>query len=548
MASSDKEETDAEAQKRKADQAKKDQEEAAKQLNAMFAQSRPKNLREGTASGVSNIVGGAVGAVGVAVLVPTLGLGVGLKNGGIVGGVIGVTGGAVIGVVGAAALAIGGVVSGVMQLGRGVAAVPQAITAPRQGKWWCEAEGKWVLTNLPEEYERIQGAPKDDSDLLGEIEAKLDLNASTCGGTVLDPFYYDVLEVDPKAEPSAIKRKYYVLARKYHPDKVGTDDKEAADKFKDCAEAYQVLSDPELRAKYDKEGREGLSADRTTVATDTPKMDPAILFAFLFGSDRFDGYLGRLSMATSASVGDSPKVSMDVARTIQKRRVTRLAFNLAEKLQPWTQDEFELCKTLWETETTDLSTASYGLQLVHTIGKIYSLSAVQFVGSMDSGVGLPSVSKWASANKAAMKESSDANKYKMDTLRAGMEMMSVQQKFAKEMEAAKTEEEKKAVQAKMEEASGDTLLKILWTTTVVDITAAIHEAAQMLLFDKSVDTETRLKRAHGLKALGQVFMDCPAPEKSSDEEKSAAKQYEEAAFAAMVETIKRKEEAAFASG
>jgi hypothetical protein len=74
----------------------------------MFAQSRPKNLREGTASGVSNIVGGAVGAVGVAVLVPTLGLGVGLKNGGIVGGVIGVTGGAVIGVVGAAALAIGG--------------------------------------------------------------------------------------------------------------------------------------------------------------------------------------------------------------------------------------------------------------------------------------------------------------------------------------------------------------------------------------------------------------------------------------------------------
>jgi hypothetical protein len=108
MASSNKEETDAEAQKRKADQAKKDQEEAAKQLNAMFAQSRPKNLREGTASGVSNIVGGAVGAVGVAVLVPTLGLGVGLKNGGIVGGVIGVTGGAVIGVVGAAALAIGG--------------------------------------------------------------------------------------------------------------------------------------------------------------------------------------------------------------------------------------------------------------------------------------------------------------------------------------------------------------------------------------------------------------------------------------------------------
>ena len=52
-----------------------------------------------------------------------------------------------------------------------------------------------------------------------------------------------------------IKKQYYTLARKYHPDRVGKDDVEAAEKFKNAAEAYQVLSDPDLRSKYDREGR-----------------------------------------------------------------------------------------------------------------------------------------------------------------------------------------------------------------------------------------------------------------------------------------------------
>lgn len=57
---------------------------------------------------VGNIVGGAVGAAGVAVLAPTVGLAQGAKHGGILGGIIGVTGGAVVGVVGAVGLAVGG--------------------------------------------------------------------------------------------------------------------------------------------------------------------------------------------------------------------------------------------------------------------------------------------------------------------------------------------------------------------------------------------------------------------------------------------------------
>jgi DnaJ-domain-containing protein 1 len=262
---------------------------------------------------------------------------------------------------------------GVTQVVRGVTATPEAMTAPTKGKWWDENTGKWVYTNLAEEAKSLEGVPNDDSDLLEEIEKDIDLRASTAGGTVKDPYYYDILQVDPKAEPSAIKRKYYVLARKYHPDKVDQDDIEAADKFKDIAEAYQVLSDPQLRAKYDMDGREGLSADKTEIADNVPKVDPAILFAFLFGSDKFDDYVGRLATATSASVGDSPDVSMTVAREIQKRRVARLAVRLAAKLQGWVDEDYDLCKTMWKTEAEELSTASYGLEMVHTIGKVRSM-------------------------------------------------------------------------------------------------------------------------------------------------------------------------------
>lgn len=264
-----------------------------------------------------------------------------------------------------------GALSGVSQIVRGVVNTPEAMMAPRQGKWWNELEGKWVKTSIPDDYKLYaEGKPADDSDLLGTAEAEVEASASFATSEVKETYYYDILELGPQAEPSAIKRRYYVLARKYHPDKVDSDDKEAAEKFKDIAEAYQVLSDPELRKKYDAEGRSGLSPDKTSVAEDMPKLDPTILFAFLFGSDKFSGYIGRLATATSALVGDSPKISVETGRIIQHRRVVRLAATLAEKLQPWVAEDYDMCKTLWQTEAADLSTASYGVQLVHLIGKV----------------------------------------------------------------------------------------------------------------------------------------------------------------------------------
>lgn len=65
--------------------------------------------------------------------------------------------------------------------------------------------------------------------------------------------YYKILGVNKTADDKEIKKAYRKLARQYHPDK-NPDDKAAEDKFKDVAEAYEVLSDAEKRQKYDQFG------------------------------------------------------------------------------------------------------------------------------------------------------------------------------------------------------------------------------------------------------------------------------------------------------
>ena len=69
--------------------------------------------------------------------------------------------------------------------------------------------------------------------------------------------YYEVLGLSKNADASEIKKAYRKIAIKYHPDK-NPDDQEAEEKFKEAAEAYEVLSDPEKRQRYDQFGHQGV--------------------------------------------------------------------------------------------------------------------------------------------------------------------------------------------------------------------------------------------------------------------------------------------------
>lgn len=98
--------------------------------------------------------------------------------------------------------------------------------------------------------------------------------------------YYEILGVPRDASQEEIKRAFYKLAHKYHPDKGGD-----PEKFKEINEAYQVLSDPEKRAQYDKFGRvfEGVGAQGTYPGFDWSSFDFETPFGFDF-SDIFSEF------------------------------------------------------------------------------------------------------------------------------------------------------------------------------------------------------------------------------------------------------------------
>jgi len=426
-----------------------------------------------------------------------------------------------------------------MNIGRGVAAVPASISAPRKGKWWNEATSTWVYTDIT----KIE-IPDNDDDILGGIENDLDSNNKTHKpvGVVKDMYYYEALEVESNADAHKIKRQYYLMARKFHPDK-NPGDTAAGDKFKLVAEAYQVLSDPELRTTYDKDGRDGLSGDKTS-ANDDQKPDPSLLLAFLFGSDKFNSYVGRLATSTSAMLGDSTKLSVMDARILQERRCARLAMTLANRVKPWVDMNFEEAENAWRTQTEELKKASYGWELLQVIGMAYELAAVQFLGSNDSGIGMPSIAKWASGKKAATRLGKTRNKSRWESMAATMDVMKVQSEYQKKIDATTFEDEKRQLEQEMANASTDIMMRIIWTTTSVDITSTIHETCQMVFFDQSVAKGIREMRAKAVKKLGKIFQECPEPPGRPEGERINAKVlFEEAAMAATLETIKRKDEA-----
>ncbi|HMF70590.1 MAG TPA: molecular chaperone DnaJ [Flavitalea sp.] len=102
--------------------------------------------------------------------------------------------------------------------------------------------------------------------------------------------YYEILSVTKSSSADEIKKAYRKVAMQYHPDR-NPGDKAAEDKFKEAAEAYEVLSDPEKRAQYDRFGHAGVSsASRGGGGGGTD--DIFSQFGDIFGDDIFGNFFG----------------------------------------------------------------------------------------------------------------------------------------------------------------------------------------------------------------------------------------------------------------
>ena len=94
--------------------------------------------------------------------------------------------------------------------------------------------------------------------------------------------YYEVLGVERTASAAELKKSYRKLALKFHPDR-NPDDKEAESKFKEAAEAYDVLSTDDKRARYDRFGHQGLQGGAGFANTEDIFGAFGDMFADLFG-------------------------------------------------------------------------------------------------------------------------------------------------------------------------------------------------------------------------------------------------------------------------
>ncbi|MCX8010998.1 MAG: DnaJ domain-containing protein, partial [Ignavibacteria bacterium] len=144
--------------------------------------------------------------------------------------------------------------------------------------------------------------------------------------------YYEVLGVQRNATADEIKKAYRKLAMQYHPDR-NPGNKEAEEKFKEAAEAYEVLSDPDKRSRYDRFGHAGMKGTDFREYTDINDIFNSFRDIFSgagFGGSIFDDFFGGTTStrsrrrATHGTPGSDLRVTLkltleEISTGVQKK-------------------------------------------------------------------------------------------------------------------------------------------------------------------------------------------------------------------------------------
>lgn len=259
---------------------------------------------------------GAAQGVGTLLAAPVLGA----REGGAAGFAAGVGAG----LVAAVALPLVGVAVGVKELCEGVAATPAALAATGSGKEWDEDAGAWAHYDLAAEARTVEAVDVDEA--FAAARKKLAADGRVAGAAagakppVKDTALYDLVGVAPDASEAAIRKAYHRKALRLHPDK-NPGDPDAAATFQRVGEAYQVLSNPQLRSQYDASG----------AVDGVDFMDPSTFYAMVFGSEKFEDYVGRLKLSTYAADDEVPA---EESAFRQRAREVACATALAARLDP----------------------------------------------------------------------------------------------------------------------------------------------------------------------------------------------------------------------
>ena len=510
-------------------------------LDEVFSTRRPRDLAAGLSSGLRSVTKGV--ALGAAALVAAP------VGGAMEGGFAGFARGLGVGVASAVALPVVGVSVGAAQIGRGLVATPQAVAASARGERWDGKTRTWIVDDLETEgaslgettdeaiFDRARARAKNRGSKPG-IEGFFEdaVSGGGSGEAVRSTEYYDVLGVAPDASAGEIRRQYYVLARKLHPDK-NLGDPEAKERFQKIGEAYQVLSDDNLRAKYDARGKDGLG--------DLPILNPAAFFAVLFGSEFMEGFVGRLQLASLAVAGtDLTEEEQDL---LQNRRESRLAIKLAAMLDVYVDskdgktsdtERAENFVTALTPLADKLASASFGTVMLAKIGWCYSMEAEKYLTDPLAGAGT-----WLDlgfrTNAVKLQQKGSSFKNRFSAFKAGVSALQTIHSTEKSVENATSEEEKAEIRMKQQLEVLPHIVEALWSTTSLDIERTLRHVGRKVLHDASASKVRRSERAVALAHLGKMFQSVAretakkAPKNKTDQTEDVMRQIEEALRAAF---------------
>lgn len=462
-------------------------------------------------------------------------------------GAVGFLKGLATGVALAAALPLTGVCVGAYQVGRGVINSAEAVRSARKGMVWDEDNREWYFYLLDKEAANIRIE-----------EEKLKVESAAAGGVgaggsaderkVKDREYYDLLKVSTNASAAELKKAYYREARVCHPDK-NQGDPEAAKRFQELGHAYQVLSNEQSRASYDKLGK----PDSNMAATEMQlsDIDPTIFFAVMFGSEGVRSYVGDLWIAGKADSlmkeqaimefstgedGEEKEIDEETFRKKaahrsaadvlkQRKREVEIAIFLREKIQPFVNDSIDEAEFVahCQEEAANITKGTFGDVFCTAIGFALEVEGADFLGGMEGqaakmkrrsstlnnqmrilSAGIGAAQAGRQAYQQVDKLHKEAKAKAQSTIENTKEATEKQETEGETMDA----ESMKAATEQIE-ASLPAILELAWAINVQDITRTLQEVCTKLFHDAAelVPFETRSKRAEAIRILGREFHD-----------------------------------------
>jgi len=507
--------------------------EAREVFNNLFSTRRPKDGFAGISSATKSIGKGVVAGAVSLVAQPIAGA----RQDGIKGFFTGLT----TGVASAVVLPVTGVCVGAYQVARGLGNAGEASKANKEGKVWNDEKRVWYHYFIDTEVNEIDALEAESKD-----GKNLTASGSMMEKKVKDREFYDLLGVSTNATPGEMKKAYYKEARKVHPDKC-PDDPDAAEKFQTLGHAYQILSNEQSRAAYDKNG----PPDNQNADAMANEIDPAVFFNVMFGSTAVEPYIGELWIAsvadlmmkdmvdqqTSLSESDMNEkfaetvagraASAEEAKIKQTKRELKIAINLRNKVQPFVDGNItaEDFMAECEEEAKKIAEGSFGSIFLAAIGFQLEIEADEFIGMASSFMGIE-------GHTARARKQANFAAANFKIMGAGIRAASAGRKVCKEVEAVqqraaeeslaestvetgggatmpKTKEQIESEQAMLAaqqlEDSLPTILELAWAVNNRDISRTIKRACKKLFSDAGVEVDKRLERANALRIVGHAF-------------------------------------------